>query len=163
MILISIFLIITFLLCIIIFVLVTKRKINAKKEIVNELSSYGNLTTGKKIYDYKIETNDLTYFIKVIYNFNNLEISINNKNYWILNDKEVSNKKGGTKLEGIYDLVNSTNLTNDNHKKVYLVYPSSKVLVKAVNESELAFINPKTDCYGVNIVKFEEISEIFKK
>ncbi len=145
--------------------LLISRKNKAKLAILNELNLYGPTTKEKdKIYDYLVDTKDFVYCIKVIYNFNNLEISVNNKNYWQLNDKVISSKKSGTKLEGIYDLVNDEKLKFDKpHKKVYLVYPNSKILVRAVNESELAFIHPNTDCFGVNLIKFTELDDLFKK
>lgn len=151
---------------IIVFVTLTiKRKINAKKEILEELNKLGKTKEIKgKVYDYEVDTKECIYLIKVIYNFQKLEISINNKNYWQLNDTVVASKKSGTKIEGIYDLINNDTFSfNKPHKKVYVVYPSSRVLVKAVNESELTFITPEMDCYGVNVVKFDEIKEIFKK
>lgn len=142
-----------------------RRKNKAKKTILNELQLYGPTILSKdQIYDYLVDTKEFYYCIKVIYNFDSLEISVNNKNYWQLNDKVISSKKGGAKLEGIYDLVNDNSLSfSKPHKKVYLVYPDSKILVRAVNESELAFIHPNTDCFGVNLIKFDELDDLFKK
>lgn len=160
-----IFLVISIVFTVVYISLISRRKSTAKKTIINELNLYGQTKENKKqIYDYLVDTEFCNYYVKVIYNFRNLEIALNSKNHWQLNDKVVSSKKSGTKIEGIYDLVNAKDLCADKpFKKIYLVYPSSKILVKAVNESELAFIHPNMDCYGVNIVKFNELDEIFKK
>lgn len=141
----------------------TIKKIKVKSIIYNELSIIGPTKVIKnKPFDYEIETKECNYLIKVIFNFRKLEISVNSKNYWQLNDKVVSSKKGGTKLEGIYDLINADLKSSKPLKKIYLVYPDAKVLVKAINESELSFIYPNTDCYGAHLVKFDEIKEITK-
>lgn len=140
------------------------RKRKAQNNIVSTLKQFGKVKAVRKTYDYIVDTNSFVFLIKVVYNFAEHEISINNKNYWQLNDTVVASKKSGTKIEGIYDLINNDTFSfNKPHKKVYVVYPSSRVLVKAVNESELTFITPEMDCYGVNVVKFDEIKEIFKK
>lgn len=149
------------LLCFAIFFIIRKSK--SKSIIYKSLNSYGPTKASKKCYDYLVDTKDCYYCVKVIYNFNKYEISLNNKNHWNLNDKVVSSKKSGAKLEGIYDLVNENLEFDKPHKKVYLVYPDSKILVKAVNESEIALIHPNMDCYGVNVVKFKELDEVFKK
>lgn len=144
------------------FTIIKKNK--TKQKIMNELNVIGPTRTVKNnIYDYEVDTPKCVYLVKVVYNYRNLEISVNSKNYWQLNDKIVSSKKGGAKIEGIYDLINSKeDLINRPYKKVYLIYPSAKVLVKALNESELTFIYPNTDCYGVHLVKFDEIKEMIK-
>lgn len=149
---------------IIVFVTLTiKRKINAKKEILEELNKLGKTKEIKgKVYDYEVDTKECIYLIKVIYNFQKLEISINNKNYWQLNDKIVTSKKGGAKLEGIYDLINTNFDYEKQYKKVYVIYPDTKAIIKALNESELIFVEPDTDCYGVNVIKYKEIKELKK-
>lgn len=147
----------------ILFILISKiiRKIKAKEMIYNKLSLIGPTKINKsKVYDYEVEYNKTKHLIKVIYNFNNYEITINSKNNWILNDKDVRSKKTGTKLTNIYDLVNDDNSIGN---KIYLVYPASRVLMLSVNESELAFIYPTMNCYGVNLVNFDEVQNAIKK
>ncbi len=139
----------------------TLRKVKAKNDILTSLQQYGEVVVAKKeCYDYMLTKNKTIFLVKVIYNFNKLEISVNNKNHWEINDKVVSSKKSGTKLQGIYDLINNKDFPFElPYKKVYLIYPSSKVLLKAVNESELTFIYPSTDCYGVNLIKYDELTQ----
>lgn len=142
-------------------VLIILRQSNTKQKIYATLQELGETVAEKKdCYDYKLTRNDTIYLIKIIYNYSKLEISVNNKNHWELNDKVVASKKSGTKLEGIYDLINKQDFSFElPMKKVYLIYPSSKVLLKAVNESELNFIQPNTDCYGVHLIKYDEINQ----
>ncbi len=155
-----IYLFLSFPLIILIFVVFVfaTRKNKAKKEIYNELIQLGEVKEGNKIYDYELISNDNYYLIKIIYNFDKLEISINNKNYWQVNDKIVSSKKGGAKLNDIYDLINET--VDEKYKKIYIIYPDAKAIIKALNESELVFVNPTTNCYGVNVLKYNDIKEI---
>lgn len=148
----------TVLITVIIFTLLIIRKKNSKLKILTTLQQHGNvIIANKECYDYKLSKNNITYLIKVIYNYNKLEISVNNKNHWEVNDKVVSSKKGGTKLQGIYDLIN-VEYKDESIRKIYLIYPTAKVLLKAVNESELTFIYPNTNCYGVNLIKFDEFN-----
>ncbi len=139
------------------------KKKKTKATILNELQLHAPTIIHKnKSYDYELNLGESICLVKVLYNYRNQEISVNNKNYWQLNDKVVSSKRSGTKLEGIYDLVNQTEFPyNKPIKKIYLIYPSARVLLKAVNESELIFITPNVDCYGVNLVKFDELNKFF--
>lgn len=147
-----------FLLFFIIIVLKMRKK-KANRIIEEQLIKIGSIEKGNKIYDYKLESNDCIYLIKIVYNFDCLEISVNNKNHWEYNSKVVSSKKG-IKINDIYDLINTNYEFDKQYKKIYLVYPNAKTIIKAINESEHNVVIPTLNCYGVNIIKFDEINEL---
>ena len=45
------------------------------------------------------------------------------------------------------------------YKKLYVIYPNARTLLKYINECEMIFINPNTDVYGTNIITYAELKE----
>lgn len=109
----------------------------------------------KPEYDYAFKTEEYTYLIKVIPNMVNEEICVNNSVKWQLrrsfNDESmrfVENVEGLMRLD-----------CDSKFKKLYIIYPNARSLLKYINECEMVFVNPDTDVYGANIVSFLQLKE----
>ena len=46
-------------------------------------------------------------------------------------------------------------------KKLFIIYPNSRALLKVINECEMVFIDPKTDIYGSTIITYRQLEENF--
>lgn len=142
-----------------------KRDNNAKKAIYDCLSEFGEIeNTVNSLYDFKLENADFIYLFKIVYNYDCREIALNSKNYWVRNGTVVSSKNSGVLIEGIYDLINKKDFEYDkNIKKIYVIYPSARTLLKTINESEVVFIKPELDCFGVKVTNFTDLKSDFNK
>ena len=110
-----------------------------------------------KSYDYIFKTPNNVFYIKIIPNFSNYEICINNSVKW-----QIRKSFGDDSLnfvEGVEDLMRME-FSERNAKKLYVVYPNAKALLKYINECEMVFVKPETDVYGASVVSYQAIKEI---
>jgi len=111
-------------------------------------------------YDYLFETTRFKYYIKIVPNFNNQEITVNNSVKWQLrksfNDESLRFVNG---IEPLMRLELPTNEDNKINKKLYIVYPNARSLLKYINECEMEFVHADTDVYGTNIITYVNLKE----
>lgn len=140
------------------------RKLWALKKIAEKFKLAGYTITDAKIkgIDFLAVKDNKKYVIKVVYNFDCAEISVNSKNFWQKNKGAVASRKSGNKIPNVYDLINldlkSNNLTD--FKKVHIIYPNAQSLVHVLNECEIAFITPETKVYGTFFYNFKDLNKI---
>ena len=151
--------------------IVTKRKTNKMfNDILNILNALKNKNKNIKIekishfkndnlpYDFYIETEKYNYYIKVIPNYNDYEITINNSIKWQIRRSytdESLNFVPGVEEFIRYDFAKE----NKENRKVFIIYPSSKSLLKYVNECEMEFVTPDTDIYGTKVYTYNTLLE----
>ncbi len=113
----------------------------------------------KAEYDYIFETIRFRYYVKVVPNFNNQEITVNNSVKWQL--RKSFNDESLRFVDGIEPLMRMELPANDNkiNKKLYIVYPNARTLLKYINECEMEFVHPDTDVYGTNIITYINLRE----
>ena len=113
----------------------------------------------KQEYDYIFETIRFRYYIKVVPNFNNQEITVNNSVKWQL--RKSFNDESLRFVDGIEPLMRMELPQSDDkiNKKLYIVYPSARTLLKYINECEMEFVHADTDVYGTNIITFINLRE----
>lgn len=125
--------------------------------IENKISNYKLILVTKAAYDIYFETITHSYYIKLIKNFNNAEISVNNPYMWQI--RETLEEKKIKFVEGIYEFVNfKPEESKKQVTKIALVYPNARALMRYINECELNFIYPDTivnDCY---IMTYEAVA-----
>jgi len=108
-------------------------------------------------YDYVLKTPNLDYYIKVVPNLSNQEICVNNSVKWQL--RKSFNDETMRFVEGIEGLMRMELDNSKAYKKLYIVYPNARTLLKYINECEMVFIHPNTDVYGTNIIPYVAIKE----
>ncbi|MDE6407963.1 MAG: hypothetical protein K2K48_01435 [Anaeroplasmataceae bacterium] len=152
-----------------ILIIVNNRKIQKRKNDIIRL--FTNACKEKGIEDFKIEhvkkdTHDFyfedkenIYYIKVIYNFSNQEICINNAIKWQLR-KLSDHNETMTFVEGIEPLMR-LDLTNTEKKehKLFIIYPNVTALLKVINECEMVFVYPDTEVYGSQVIPYKKLVE----
>ena len=112
----------------------------------------------KAEYDYKFETPNYIYYIKIVPNFTNQEITVNNSVKWQL--RKSFNDESLRFVDGIEPLMRmDINSVGKISKKLYIVYPNARSLLKYINECEMEFVHPDTDVYGTNIITFVNLNE----
>lgn len=116
-------------------------------------------TVKKSTHDFYLETNNSIYYIKLIYNFKNYEICINNSTKWQIR-RSNSSESQMKFVEGVDDLMR-LDLPKSGKKnyKLYIIYPNTKALLKVINECEMVFVYPDTDIYGTNVVTYKQLVE----
>ncbi len=157
----------------ILFAIINKRKMKAMYSDIEKL--FNNIAlndientklvknTNKdtmKIYDYNFITKNYNYYIKVVPNFQNEEICVNNATRWQL--RKSFNDESMRFVQDI-DYLMRMNLIHENgkiSKKLYVIYKNARTLLKYINECEMEFVHHDTDVYGTNIVTYSNIIEI---
>ncbi len=127
-----------------------------KKYVVNDLFSLK--VVRNSCYDYILDIKNAIYYIKVIPHFSNDEICVNNRIKWQIRNGSFDDSV--RMVDGIEPLMNmpmNEDNKNKKMKKLYIVYPSARVLLKYINECEMEFIYPDTDVYGANIVNYSQL------
>lgn len=141
-----------------------------QKVFNNVLEIFNNLVEEKKLvnyylrksddpaYDIYFETKNNIYFIKIVYNFSNAEICINNAVKWETRTSPMDNK---TKfIEGIDSLmIKKFDSIKKKVNKLYIVYPNAHSILKYINECEMIFVDEKTDCYGANVITYQKLKD----
>lgn len=154
---------------IVVLTILKKKRVQKRKNDI--LSLFTEACKEKGIEDYKLEhvkkdTHDFyfeseksIYYIKVIYNFSNQEICINNAIKWQLRRVNDHNETLSF-VEGVEPLMR-LDLTNPNKKehKLFIIYPNITALLKVINECEMVFVYPDTDVYGANVVSYKKLLE----
>ncbi len=111
----------------------------------------------KPTHDFYFESKENIYYIKMIYNFGNQEICINNAIKWQLR-KYNEKLEHMTFVEGVEPLMrlDLTNPTKKEHK-LFIVYPNTRALLKVINECEMVFVYPDTDVYGSRVIPYKKL------
>ena len=110
-----------------------------------------------KAYDYIFKTPNNVFYVKIVPNFSNHEICINNSVKW-----QIRKSFGDDSLnfvEGIETLMRME-FNEKSAKKLYIIYPNAKALLKYINECEMVFVKPETDIYGATVISYQALNEI---
>lgn len=132
---------------------------NVLKEAQNNIEGDSRIIRCHELtHDFYFETPNMKYYIKVVYNPGNHEICVNNALKW-----QVRKSFGDDRMcfvEGIEPLMRmEVSNTPKRSKKLYIIYPNAKSLLKYINECEMVFIHPTTDVYGTNIITFNDFNK----
>lgn len=150
------------------FVVVTnvKRKNKMKNDVLNlleriaeenKINNYKLYYYSKSIYDIYFETLTHVYYIKLIPNFQNAEISVNSPYKWEV--RENLSERKPKFIDGIYEFLNmKTSDTKKQITKIAIIYPNARALMRYINECELNFVYPDTNISGCFIMTYESIN-----
>ena len=167
------YLILTIVLIIIIFFIISSfmPKIKTKK-VYEELQDYLKKSNLKysiekvknDIFDVKLYINSNLYYIKFLNVPTYSEIQINNKTTWELKYGAKDHPGKAQPHKRYLSEISSFLGTDfgDNINKIIIVFPKPKKIVKYINESEIIFVNSKTNLYGTRIISKDNFG-LFKK
>lgn len=128
------------------------------EEIATEskMTSYKLALKKSPIYDIYFETLTHTYYIKVIFNFQSLDICLNNPYKWELGQSEFN--ESPKFVDGVERLIDfKPPKTRKENKKIFLIYKNSRSIMRYINECELNFIYPQDEINGCNIITYMEL------
>jgi len=118
-----------------------------------------------KFYDYCFENQGTQYLIKVLPFDLHHELIITNKYYWCMN-ADLKGWKRSTipdLFSGVKQFVDFMPKTDLKVVKIALIMPDCHNIIRYLNESDVAKVNPKDLVYGVYFVKAVELHHFFQK
>lgn len=110
-------------------------------------------------YDYILTTRELKVYIMVIPNFHLGEICINAPTKWQFRKNYADESSHFVpRVDRLmrFDPPSEVSLRT---KRLYIVYPSSKSLLRYINECEMEFVRPETDLNGTSVITYSELLE----
>ncbi len=110
-------------------------------------------------YDFILDTESYRYYIKVVDNHSCAEICVNNSVKWQI--RKSFNDESMRFVPEIEELMRMELPKDENRipKKLYIIYPGARSLLRYINECEMEFVHPNTDVYGTNIVSYNDLIE----
>lgn len=114
----------------------------------------------KPPYDFVLKTEGYVYYIKVVDNHSGYEICVNNSVKWQI--RKTFADESMNFVSDIEELMRMELPREDSTripKKLYIIYPGARSLLRYINECEMEFIHPTTDVYGTNIITYNDLKE----
>lgn len=136
---------------------ITKIPDNAFK--VERVSKKNN---AQALYDFKMVLPNKILFIKIIPNFSNAEICMNNAVKWQI--KKSFNDKSN-KFIDVDEFVRfdpQKEIDYIKTSKVALIYPHSNTILRYINECEMKFVTPKNDLNGLFVMTYQNLVDNYK-
>lgn len=121
---------------------------------------YANKKAPRLPYDYILDTKSYKYYVKVVPNFGGYEICVNNSVKWQI--RKTFNDESMNFVPEIEELMR-LELPKDDEtreaRKLYIIYPGARSLLRYINECEMEFVHPNTNVYGTNIMTYNDLDE----
>lgn len=105
-------------------------------------------------FDFIAEDKVQKTYIKVIPNFSNYEVLVNGLYKWEI--KKSPTDKKIYMLDSVEVPILSKIESEKKINKLFIIYPSSRLLMMAVNECEYMFIYPDIDVHGYRVINYNE-------
>ena len=156
--------------CVLVFVLKMifvnrkKKMFLAVEDLLNEYVKqdplYAKLEKSSSMeYDYILTTKEIKAYIMVIPNFHMGEICINAPTKWIYrNAYDDESFRFVARVDRLM-LFEPPYEAGLKVKRLYIIYPSSKSLLRYINECEMEFVRPETDINGTSVMTYQFLKE----
>lgn len=130
---------------------IKKIKNNSFKEILSIFKDYKYEKVKDDIFKFININNNKIFYLKLIYNFSNKEIVLNNRVMW-----EIKNPLNNENNKYIF-LKNIEFFMNLEGKKIAIIIPNSCQILKYVNENEVVFVRYNTNCYDTRVMILNDL------
>jgi hypothetical protein len=129
--------------------LIQKKKNEAIKALsIDTLNRYGKLEhVGHKTL---FSMNEKTWHVLFFHVPANQDLTVNSKSIWEIRDASKSR------------LVNQTYFLASDLPKIVIIYPSTLVIKRYINENELVFVKYNQPFYNMNLVRHFELEDFLK-
>lgn len=119
-----------------------------------------------KLYDAVIFNDEMEMYLKITKIPSNSSVTINSKDTWCL-------RFGGGKRKGrnypekrymneLVSFLRHNPISEEKQTiKVFILYPTTEVILKYINESEIVEIKPKDTPYGYKVIKYSDFESHF--
>lgn len=140
-----------------------KKTINEISNKIKELTNTEDISLYNRndIYHIHFKVNDLTFYLKLVFSTYDHEFIITNTNKWTVTDnpKQWTRKSKPLFIE---DSDSFINLRKDDKdvRKIVLIYPTSKRVIRYLNESDTVIVNPKENHLGIHFVSYINLEEV---
>ncbi len=123
----------------------TKKAKLLKHETLEKLSTYGKVYKEglHTLFDYKDETFELLFY-RVR---QNSELTINSRTIWEIRDA------------GSSSLVDQSAFLSSPYKKIIIIYPSTLVIKRYINENEMEFVKINKSFYDMYVLRAFELDQ----
>lgn len=151
---------------IIFFLVVKSVKVRKINNFILSLCNSNNysLKSFSKEYNYILENENEIIYLRYIFIPKNSSITVNSKSTWCLrygggsrNGRSYPNKEYLNYLKPF--LTKEYIHENKKVRKVVVLYPTTEVILKYINESDIININQSDLVYGTQIIKFNELEK----
>lgn len=117
----------------------------------------------ESVFQIAVENDKEKIIIKLIMAQDNYEFIITNINRWTVNHnpKQWTRKSKPIFIEGADEFVNYTE-TDKSIRKIVLVYPTSKRIIRYLNESDTVVVNTEDNVGGISFIKYNELEKFLK-
>lgn len=134
-----------------VFVYTHQKKVSEKikAETKNVISTYAKIKS--EHHHELIEINHVTYQILYAYVPANAELTINSKIMWEIRD--------GSKPR----LINQQHFLSSQYPKIVIIYPSSMVIKRYINENEMEFVKYNKMFYNMYVCRHFELENLLKE
>lgn len=110
-------------------------------------------------YDYIFTTKDTKTYIMLVQNFQEGEIIVNAPTKWqVRRTYEDSSLHFLPRVDKLMRF-DPPQEPPKKIKRLYIIYPSTRSLLRYINECEMEFVRPTTDVNGTNIISYSELLE----
>jgi hypothetical protein len=115
-------------------------------------------------YQFSVERDNIKMIIKLIMAQDDYEFIITNINRWTVNNnpKQWTRKSKPIFIEGADKFVNYSE-ADKTVKKIVLIYPTSKRIIRYLNESDTVSVNTEDNVGGISFIKYNEMEKFLKQ
>lgn len=149
---------------------INKNKHKVLIEEISEIAKKHNfelIEVKNQKYDFKLVNNDYDIYVKVAKIPTNSSVTINSKETWCLRWGGKRKGRNYPNMRYMNELVPflRSNITSNDKDVIRLVilYPTCEVILKYLNESEIATVTPSSINHGFKVLKYKELDENFDK
>ena len=116
-----------------------------------------------EIFQIEVKEETKTLIIKVIIAREDYEFIITNTNKWTINDnpQQWTRKSKPIFIENTDSFV-EYKMNDMNIDKIVLIYPSSKRIIRYLNESDTVVVKPEDKFKGITFIKYQDLEKILK-
>lgn len=114
----------------------------------------------KELFQFQIADSKKEVLVKLIYSKPEYEFIITNSNRWTVNSNPMqwSRKTKPIFIEDANEFINYD--SSQNLKKIVLIYPSSKRIIRYLNESDTVIVKPEEKHNSIHFVSYNDFEKI---
>lgn len=112
------------------------------------------------LYQFEAITEEKSVLVKVIFSRPEYEFIITNSNRWTVNSNPTqwSRKSKPNFIADSNDFIKQTK--DNNTKKIVLIYPAVKQIIRYLNESDTVFVKPEEKYNNIHFVSLKDFEKI---
>ena len=131
--------------------------VNLNSNDLFKLKRISKKNNAQELYDFKMILPNKILFIKIIPNYSNAEICMNNATKWQIRKSFNDTKENYIEIDEFVRFDAQKETKDIKACKLALVYPNANAILRYVNECEMKFVTPKTDLNGLFVMTYQDL------